>query len=125
MNAQSMAPAAIAQPAPQELALSGSWTARGIGTIETQLDAPPAPSPAEIVVDGAHIEALDTAGAWVLQNLLSRLHGEGVAGQLLALRPDFAKLLEIDKPQVADQTNRPAPIASMTASPLARLGRGS
>ena len=95
MSPLSVTPAAVAQPTPQELALSGSWTARGIGAIEPQLAALSAPSRAEIVVDGARIEALDTAGAWVLQKLLRRLRDEGSAVQVRDLPPEFGKLLEV------------------------------
>ena len=39
MKPLSVESAAIAQPSPQELTLSGPWTARGIGTIEPQLES--------------------------------------------------------------------------------------
>ncbi len=119
-----MAPAAIAQPTAQELALSGSWTARGIGAIEPQLDALPAPSKSERVVDGARIEALDTAGAWVLQKLLRRLRGDGSAVRVRDLRPDFAKLLEVVGRQVPAQTDTP-PVAGAPSSQLEGLGRSA
>jgi len=125
MNPLSVAPAAIAQPAPQELALSGSWTARGIGAIEPQLDALSAPSRSETVVDGARIEALDTAGAWVLQKLLRRLRGEGTAVQVRGLRPEFAKLLEVVGQQVADRAESPSPVAGAPPSKLEGLGRSA
>jgi phospholipid/cholesterol/gamma-HCH transport system permease protein len=125
MKPLSVAPAAIAQPTPQELALSGSWTARGIGAIEPQLDALSAPSKSEMVVDGARIEALDTVGAWVLQKLLRRLHDEGTAVQVRDLRPEFAKLLEVVGRQVADHTDTLSPVASAPSSKLESLGRSA
>jgi phospholipid/cholesterol/gamma-HCH transport system permease protein len=125
MNPLSVAPAAIAQPTPQELALSGSWTARGIGAIEPQLAALSALSRSEIVVDGARIEALDTAGAWVLQKLLRRLRGEGSAVQVRDLRPEFGKLLEVVGRQAADEADTPSPVASAPSSMLEGLGRSS
>jgi phospholipid/cholesterol/gamma-HCH transport system permease protein len=125
MKPLSVAPAAIAQPTPQELALSGSWTARGIGAIEPQLAALSALSRSEIVVDGARIEALDTAGAWVLQKLLRRLRGEGSAVQVRDLRPEFGKLLEVVGRQAADEADTPSPVASAPSSLLEGLGRSS
>jgi phospholipid/cholesterol/gamma-HCH transport system permease protein len=116
-------PAAIAQPTPQEFALSGSWTARGIGTIEPQLDALSAPSKSELVVDGARIEAFDTAGAWVLQKLLRQLRDEGTAVQVRDLRPEFAKLLEAVGRQAADQTDTLSPVAGAPSSKLEDLGQ--
>ncbi|NMG73994.1 ABC transporter permease [Aromatoleum diolicum] len=123
MNPVSVAPAAIAQSSPQELALSGAWTARGIGTIAPQLDALAAPADQELVIDSARIEALDTAGAWVLQKLLHRLRGEGKAVQLRNLRPEFARLLDAIGQQTADQTHPLSPLAGAPASTLEGLGR--
>ncbi|MDO8595766.1 MAG: MlaE family lipid ABC transporter permease subunit [Sulfuricaulis sp.] len=125
MTSLSVAPAAIAQPTPQELALSGSWTARGIGAIEPQLDTLSAPSKSEVVVDGARIEALDTAGAWILQKLLRRLRDEGTTVQVRDLRPEFAKLLEVVGRQVTDQTDTLSPVDSAPASALESLGRSA
>lgn len=125
MKPLSPGPAAIAQPTPQGLALSGSWTARGIGAIEPQLDALSATSKSEMVVDGARIAALDTAGAWVLQKLLRRLRAEGTAVQVRDLRPEFANLLEVVGRQVAGQPDTVSPVAGAPASPLESLGRSA
>ncbi len=123
MKPLSVVPAAIAQPTPQELALSGSWTARGIGAIEPQLDALSAPSQSGMVVDGARIEALDTAGAWVLQKLLRRLRDEGTAVQMRDLRPEFARLLKAVGQDATDQTDTPSPVAGASTPTLEGLGR--
>jgi phospholipid/cholesterol/gamma-HCH transport system permease protein len=125
MNALPVAPAAVAQPTPQELALSGCWTARGIGALEPQLEALSAPSKSEMVVDGAHIEALDSAGAWVLQKLLRRLRGEGTTVQVRNLRPEFARLLAAVGQQVADQAEPLAQVAGAPWSKLEGLGRNA
>jgi phospholipid/cholesterol/gamma-HCH transport system permease protein len=123
MNSISAAPAAFARPTPQELALSGSWTARGIGAIPLRLDALTAPARSEMIVDGARIDALDTAGAWILQKLLRRLREEGSAVQFRGLRADFARLLDVVEPQTVDQTAAPATAAGAPHSMLDSLGR--
>jgi phospholipid/cholesterol/gamma-HCH transport system permease protein len=123
MNSLSAAPAAFARPTPQELALSGSWTARGIGAVPLRLDALTAPAQSELVVDGARIDALDTAGAWILQKLLRRLREEGTAVQLRGLRADFARLLDVVEPQTGDQTATLATAAGAPRSMLDSLGR--
>ncbi len=125
MDPSSAVSAAIAQPMPGELALSGSWTARGIGAIGPQLDALSATAKSGMVVDGKRIEALDTAGAWVLQKLLHRLRDEGTDVQVRDLRPELAKLLEVVRQQVDDQKNRPSPAASAPPSMLESVGRGT
>ena len=117
--------AAIAQPTPRELALSGNWTARGIGAIVPQLDALSTPSKEDWVVDAKRLEALDTAGAWVLQKLLRRLRDQGIAVELRDLRPEFAKLLDVIGQQVADQTDTRSPAASPPASRLEAVGRST
>jgi phospholipid/cholesterol/gamma-HCH transport system permease protein len=125
MKPVSVQPAAIAQPTPQDLALSGSWTVRGIGAIERQLESVRLPSDTEAVADGARIEALDTAGAWVLEKLLRRLREEGTAVQVRHLRPEFAKLLDVVKRQAADRTETLSPAAGAPASSLEGLGRSA
>jgi phospholipid/cholesterol/gamma-HCH transport system permease protein len=125
MKPSSVAPAAIAQPTPQEFVLSGSWTARGIGAIEPQLDTLSAPAKSDLVVDGARIDALDTVGAWVLQKLLRRLHDEGTAVQVRDLHPEFTKLLEVVAQHVADQADKPAPAPRQSRTALARIGRSA
>ena len=125
MKPASATPAAVAQPAPQELALSGYWTARGIGAIEPELDALSVPSRSELAVDGARIEALDTAGAWVLQKLLLRLRDEGIVVSIRGLRPEFSRLLEAVTEHVTVPVNRTAPAAGQPQpfrAALARIG---
>ena len=105
--------------------MSGCWTARGIGAIQHQLELVRVPAKAEVNADGTLIEALDTAGAWVLQKLLLRLRAEGIVVTLAGLRPEFAKLLGVVAQQVADQEGHPAPAASPPPTALARIGRSA
>jgi len=116
-------PASIAQPNSTELALSGRWTARGIGTIEPQIEAVRAFSNAEVVADGSGIGALDTAGAWVLQKLLLRLHSEGINVTVQGLRPEFSKLLGVVAQQVDELAGNPAPVAKPPPGLLEKVGR--
>ncbi|MCC4117185.1 MlaE family lipid ABC transporter permease subunit [Aromatoleum toluclasticum] len=117
------APAAITQSSPQEYVLSGAWTAQGIGAVTPQLDALTTPAGQELVVDGARIEALDTAGAWVLQKFLHRLEDDAKGVRLRALRPEFGRLLEAIRQQMADQGRTLAVPAIASTTPLERLGR--
>ena len=117
--------AAIAQPTPHELALSGCWTARGIGPIAEQLEAISIGVEAEATADGARIEAMDTAGAWVLQTLLLRLRGESCAVTLRGLRPQFAQLLEVVAQHMDGQASQPADAASQPLTALERIGHST
>ncbi|HJV27918.1 MAG TPA: MlaE family lipid ABC transporter permease subunit [Aromatoleum sp.] len=122
MNPVPAAPAAIARPTPQEFALSGAWTARGMGAIAVQLSSLATPAGEELIVDGARIEALDTAGAWVLQSLLQQLRMAGSAVELRDLRPEFAALLEAMQHEMGE-SERSLPPRAHAPSMLAALGR--
>jgi len=110
-------------PALPRLELSGSWSALGLGRIERRLDAIRLPASGPAVVDGQGIDALDTAGAWLLLRLLRRLHEGGDVITLQGLSPPFAKLLEI----VAQPPEGGAPAAQAPRAPVGnafeRLGR--
>ncbi len=125
MTPLSVAPAAIAQPTPQEIALSGYWTARGMGAIAPRLEGLSATAQSEMGIDGSRIEALDTAGAWVLQKLLQRLRDEGMAVTVNGLRPELAKLLDVVAQQVADQAEKPSNAGNKPTNMLERLGRST
>jgi len=107
MDTVPVLPATITQKSPQELALSGAWTARGISRNALRLDTPSAANHSEMLIDGAGLEAFDTVGAWMLQKLVRRLRGEGATVQLRDLRPEFAKLLDVIEQQAADPTESP------------------
>lgn len=125
MKPVSVAPAAITQPSPQKLALSGSWTARGIGSLEPHLAAVRIAANTQTIADGAPIEALDMAGAWVLHRLLQRLRDEGVQVSLRGLRPQFARLLELVAQHAVDQARQTAPSAQASPTALEAIGRAT
>jgi phospholipid/cholesterol/gamma-HCH transport system permease protein len=117
-------PAAITRTTPQALALSGSWTARGIGRLTGELDALSAPAGSAWIIDASGIEAFDMVGAWVVQKLLCRLRGDSAGVELRQLRPEFARLLDVlDQDLEAGQPPTPAPAPVL--SHLASLGRGT
>ena len=119
----SPAPAAFTQPSPREIALSGAWTARTIGNIEPQLSSLRVSAKEPIVADGAQIDALDTAGAWVLQKLLQRLRDQGSEVSLQGLRPENERLLEVVAQHAARQTDPAAPTGGTAPALLERIGR--
>jgi len=121
MDTVPVLPAAITQKSPQELALSGAWTARGISRNTLRLDTASAANHSEMLIDGAGLEAFDTVGAWMLQKLVHRLRGEGATVQLRDLRPEFSKLLDVIEQQAADPTESPPALPRQ--SRLESLGR--
>ena len=125
MKTMPVAPAAIAQPSPQELILSGLWTARGVHAIDQPLAAVTVATTAPVMADAAGIEALDTAGAWVLHKLLQRLRSAGATVTLRGLRPEFDKLLTVVAQHVADQARAPKLATPAPPSALAQIGRST
>ncbi|MDB5809435.1 MAG: hypothetical protein JWN94_1557 [Betaproteobacteria bacterium] len=109
---QSAAAPAALTTAPDGLALSGHWTAFGASPLDRQLDAWPLPVQKDAVIDGAHVEALDTVGVWMLQQLLARLNAAGSSPVLRGWRPDFTKLIELL------ERTPPAQAAPQPPSPL-------
>lgn len=89
-----MPAATIDQATPGTLALAGAWTGREIGDISTQLDAVNGAGQPDLLLDGAGIEGLDTAGAWILQKFLIRLRAEGASVELRSLPAEFANLFD-------------------------------
>lgn len=135
MKNSPVALAVIAQPTQHDIVLSGAWTALGMGSIEQQLAtvqvSPQTPSEtapnARLTVDGAGIEALDTAGAWLLHKLLLRLKGAetGVALTVQGLRPEFTKLMDLVAQHFADLATQPAPAARPSSTLLGQVGRSA
>ena len=125
MHAKPAPVAAIAQPSNNHFALSGGWTARGIGAIQQQLGSIEAEARAAVHADGSEIEALDTAGAWALRKLLLRLGGEGTAISLDGLRPEFARLLQAVAEQMAEQDKQTPPVVAKSLNALERVGKST
>ena len=96
-----------------------------MGGIEHRLNALIATSGAETLVDGAGVDALDTAGAWVLQRLLLRTRGTGDAPTVSGLRAPFARLMDVVARQFAAQAAQPTPARLPAQNALDRLGRGT
>lgn len=106
MHATSVASATLSKSTPPQLLLAGAWTVGGIGALEKSLDgiAPMAGT----VVNGSAIDALDSAGAWILQRFLQRIGGQGAVLQVQGMSPTFARLLK----EVGQQAADPQPVIS-------------
>jgi phospholipid/cholesterol/gamma-HCH transport system permease protein len=118
-------PAAISQPTPNDLALSGSWTARSITAVGPFLESLRIPAKTQVRADGSAMDAMDTAGAWVLQKLLLRLGAEGSVVSWQGLAPENARLLKEVANQVAGQADRADSPAPHAPNPLERIGRSA
>lgn len=121
MHRPSETPAAITRTAPNEFTLSGAWTARGAGDVALRLDALAPESGAGLILDGSRIEALDTAGAWILHKPAQRLGSAAVT--VRNLRPEFDRLLEIVGRKAVEGDDPRVPAGSGPASAIERASR--
>ena len=90
--------ATITQDADQALHLGGRWTALNLGELESQikkLHAAPGLATATFTIDASQLQALDTAGAWLLQKLVQRSGPASQSAVLEGLRPELARLFEV------------------------------
>lgn len=124
MDSSPAASAAMVDPTPQGLTLSGSWTARGLGAGTPGSMATSRTADSVLIIDGSRITALDSAGAWVLQTLQQRLRDEGNRVEMHGLRPAFARLLEVAG-QAAGAADSPSALRSTPAPRLEVLGRNA
>jgi len=120
-----VSPAAIANAEPSHLVLSGCWTLHGISAVEEQLHWLAMPPGSGAVADGSRIEALDSAGAWVLQKLLLRLRESGASVSLLGLQPEHARLMEAAAAGLANQAKQPMPARPHEATMVECIGKAT
>lgn len=123
MKIVTTSPAAITQPAPHQLVLSGHWNTLSVGAVAAQLPMLRFTRAVNVVADAAQIESLDGAGAWLLQSLLVRLQREGAAPTLHGLRSEFLPVLDAVARHLADQ----APLRAQRPQPglLTDVGHGA
>jgi phospholipid/cholesterol/gamma-HCH transport system permease protein len=125
MRTHSVSPAAVSQTNRQVVALSGCWTARGLGEHESDLVRSAAGAQAPLTVDASGIEALDTAGAWVLHTLLAGSGDDGARLSLQGLPAEFAELLESVRQHAVALAHEAVPAAAAVPSVLESTGRGT
>lgn len=118
--------ASASQPSPNTLTLGGEWTARGLGKLAAQLDRFQFEANTAGAVDANGIDALDTAGAWVLFKLLTRLRTGGAEVALQGLHPNHTRLLQLVTEHEKEQARGPAAVAPPTVPKLLeRVGRNT
>jgi phospholipid/cholesterol/gamma-HCH transport system permease protein len=103
----------------------GAWTLAGLGQLEAagqSLLASATGAEGHACIDGAALEALDTAGAWLLNHLAQNLQDLGWRVDLAGLRAVHATLLA-DIRRVDPQPLPPAAQVDPFLRALAKLGR--
>ncbi len=125
MSILSTAPAAITQPAPPDLELSGAWTAYGIDRLQPVLQGWRAGPAREASADCSKVCAFDTAGAWVLQAFLSHMRKQGCRVTPHGLQARFARLLESVSAQADKTRDKPPVRPGFGVARLAGFGQGA
>ena len=115
------APANITQDATGQFILTGNWVARMAQDIEEKLDLLSQHATSEnldLILDGAQLEKIDSAGVWILQRHLKKIRDKGQAIRLQGWADHDLKLMGIIEQQIA------VPLLA-TASPsfLEKTGR--
>ena len=95
-----------------EVRCAGAWTVQGIPQLEQRLETLSWPGEGDLVIDGAAISALDTAGAWLLHRTIRALEQRGRNVRINGLRLEFSALLQL----IAARAVMPVPISN-TSSP--------
>ncbi len=106
------------------VAAGGRWTTATLAALDAPLRALEAGAAHAVAIDLGEIEALDTAGAWLLHRTLKQLAREGIAGSFARTRPEYTTLLE--QAAHADRPHPPeAPAGHPIINMLVRLGIGA
>lgn len=91
--------------------LAGDLALAGVETVASRLAAIRGPGP--VLIDGAGIEAFDTAGAWAIATLRRRLADEGTEVRIEGLAPERATLLA-----TVEASLPPDPVPAPRPNPL-------
>lgn len=97
--------AAVSQPSADQLLVSGHWTAARAGALQAQLLALQPGAAKSAMVDARQVDALDTAGAWMLHTMMHRFEDQGATIELQGLRPEFMPLYTQVGKRIATQQN--------------------
>lgn len=97
----------------------GGWTVHGVGGLHERLGKLEWPAAPEIVLDCTGIEAFDTAGAWLLADVVKIRKAAGQALTLENLRPEYRVLLGLVESRTPAAAPTPPP-PSLNA--LERIG---
>ena len=127
-------PAIISQVSSTELKLSGCWNIQNLQGVESQIESINSAAKASVVAECADIQAMDTAGALLVQKLQQRLNKQNTTVILKDLPPAFKKIIDAidaqltkDRQLINDSYQHNVAIATLSTKPnlVARIGKSS
>jgi phospholipid/cholesterol/gamma-HCH transport system permease protein len=87
--------AMVELPDEATLACRGAWNVHTIAMLQRQLAALDLPGDTPVTIDGRDIDALDTAGAWLINKIRQRFETAGRRVRLKAFRPAHGTLVRL------------------------------
>jgi phospholipid/cholesterol/gamma-HCH transport system permease protein len=102
------------------LRASGTWKPAGLHPLERRLPGTRWPDGPDLVLDAGRVEAMDTAGAWLLLRTVEMLERSGKRVEIRGLRSEFAGLVKMVS---ASRAGRVSAEARPARGGLERLGR--
>ncbi len=106
------------------LAAGGRWTTGAVAALDARLRAIEPGEAASVRVDLGGLEALDTAGAWLVHRTMRELEARGLAVELTGGRADDLSLIETVARNVAPCPPPPRRVGAVVAT-IARTGAGT
>lgn len=101
------------------LVCHGAWTVHGVGGLHARLEKLAWPRSEHLVLDCAGIDAFDTAGAWLLADIIKRRAAAGQTVILKDLRPEYHVLLDLVEARAPKAPLAPPP---KPFDPVERIG---
>ena len=106
------------------LTAGGRWTTGAVAALDARLRAIEPGEAASVRVDLGGLEALDTAGAWLVHRTMRELEARGLAVELTGGRADDLSLIETVARNVAPCPPPPRRVGAVVAT-IARTGAGT
>ncbi len=100
--------------------LGGAWTVHHLGPVEQQLAAFRWPPGDTLTIDVEGLDALDTAGAWLIASRIETLAPESRVPEWVGLRADHEALLRMVRARARTSAGR---VTAVAPSWVARVGR--
>jgi len=101
----------VSVPGSIRVRLTGAWTTERLAVLEARVQGLVWPVGPAVTLDAVGIAAMDTGGAWLLQQILQRLQTQGRTAQVEGLREEFAELLALvgERLRQSEQVQPPKP----------------
>ncbi len=111
----------LTPPPATRVSCNGAWVVQEIAALEQQLKLTHWPDTGEFIFDCTSLAALDTTGAWLLQQTAHTLKQRGQPVKIDGLKPEFHTLLKL----VTSCAESPDPLIPPLPGLLTRIGERS